>query len=296
MISKKMYLALLISMMPVIAQCDVNRTPAAMISTPLSTMENQKDSMVKIVNEFIPQNSKLTVPNNLQESNGIESEDLNGDGKNETVAFYKTNESAPKVGMIVLTQVSDSKWEKIYDTKAEEAYDVDYLKLADVDGDGKDDIIAGWTISGQTKAMDIFSLKDSAVKKLASDYYSKIDVEDMKDKNGKTDGKTEIALWVHDTGEAYSVDVLRWNGAALESAKDVYPSYFNKVVAYYQGKVKEMPEASFYWYYLADAQIKVNDMKDALTSINKGLELSKQNPKSYPGTEAFEELKKAAVK
>lgn len=296
MISKKISIALLVSMASVLVQCDANKTPASMISSPLSTVENQNDNTIKMVNEFIPKNAKLTIPNNLQGSNGIQSKDLNGDGKDEVVAFYKTNESSPKVGIIVLKQINDSKWDKIYDTKSEEAYEVDYLKLADVDGDGKDDIVAGWTISGQTKGLDILSLKDDGVKRIVSDYYSKIDVEDMADINGKTDGKAEIGLWVNDTGEAYVVDALRWNGSALKSAKDVYPNYFKKVVAYYQGKVKESPDAPFYWYYLADAQIKVNDMKDALTSINKGLELSKQNPKSYPGTDAFEELKKAEIK
>ena len=44
-----------------------------------------------------------------------------------------------------------------------------------------------------------------------------------------------------------------------------------------------MLEARFYWYYVADAQIKAGDKKAALKSIEKGSNLNR----GYPSKEDF---------
>ncbi|HCY36689.1 MAG TPA: hypothetical protein DHV24_06075 [Candidatus Margulisbacteria bacterium] len=94
-----------------------------------------------------------------------------------------------------------------------------------------------------------------------------------------------LALWQHDTGEAYSIEVLYWTKVGSDTgwvpAEDLYPEYFKKVVAYYQEKVKEMPEAAYYWYYLADAQGKANLPENALKSITRGKALKSGYPEDF---------------
>lgn len=53
-----------------------------------------------------------------------------------------------------------------------------------------------------------------------------------------------------------------------------------------------MPDIGFYWYYLADSQIKAGNKKDALESIDKGLSLNT----AYPTKESFNKLKEKALK
>jgi bla regulator protein BlaR1 len=294
MISKKSIIALLITMTSAFVGCGVNTTPVTMIKSPLSVVENQKDTSVDTANSFIPKDSKLTIAKNLEGGTGIELKDIDGDGKEELITFYKTNDAEPKVGMIILKQAGNTKWEKIYEAESEEATAVDYVNCVDITGDGKPEVLVGWFIGSNAKALDIVSLQNGKPEKIASDYYSKIEVEDMPDANGKTDNKNEVALWVHDTGETYNVDVYRWDGSKLDATTDTANYYANKVVPYYEEKVKTMPNAAFYWYYLAKYQILANNPKASLSSIEKGVELKKQNPKAYPDIAAFDELKENA--
>ena len=62
---------------------------------------------------------------------------------------------------------------------------------------------------------------------------------------------------------------------ALDNARQNVVKYLG---SFYQEKLKEMPDAAFYWYYLADAQIKAEQPREALVSTSKGLEIKKQNP------------------
>jgi hypothetical protein len=100
------------------------------------------------------------------------------------------------------------------------------------------------------------------------------------------DGKVDVAIWNHDTGEAYKVEILRWKDTQLVPDEDSYSYYFKRVVAYYEEKVKQVPEAAFYWYYLADAQIKAGMEKEAAKSIEVGMKISP----GYPTKEEFQEL------
>jgi len=79
----------------------------------------------------------------------------------------------------------------------------------------------------------------------------------------------------------------------LLNQQNLCPDYFTQtVVPYYEQKVKEMPKAGFYWYYLADSQIKAGDKKSALKSIEKGLNVAT----GYPSKEEFNDLKEKALK
>jgi len=67
-------------------------------------------------------------------------------------------------------------------------------------------------------------------------------VEDIGGYYGR-DGIDEIAFWTRDTGDAFDVQVMRWNerDKNFESAPDVYKAYYPSVVQYYQDRVKETP-------------------------------------------------------
>ncbi|SHI37501.1 tetratricopeptide repeat protein [Desulfofundulus thermosubterraneus] len=116
-------------------------------------------------------------------------------------------------------------------------------------------------------------------------------MEDLAGEKGK-DGRQELAVWVKDTGDAMAVDVLRWDGKNLISAEDVYLAYFPRVVEYYRKRVREHPQASFYWYYLADALVKVREYRQALEAAEKGMAADKV---IYPSIYGFQLIKARAL-
>ena len=111
----------------------------------------------------------------------------------------------------------------------------------------------------------------------------------MPDHYGK-DGQYELAIWIHDTGDAYKVDVYRFSEGELVRAKDVYPYYFKKVTAYYE-KLLQTNDFSYYWYYLSDAQRKAGNLEQNLTSIDKAL--SFRSP--YPSKEQLLDKKQQVL-
>lgn len=182
-------------------------------------------------------------------------------------------------------------WQVIANIEGE-GYNLNYLKAASITSKRSSEIVIGWQVGAVLAKLNIYKWMPYGFKNILDEdiYYSKIEVEDMPSKSGR-DGKDEIALWTHDTGEAYKVDVYRWENGKLVRAIDVYPYYFKKVAEYYEEKIKEMPEAGFYWYYLADAQIKSGEPKKALKSIEVAMKL--QYP--YPSIEDLIKLKKEAM-
>ncbi|MED0669688.1 VCBS repeat-containing protein [Aneurinibacillus aneurinilyticus] len=276
--------------------CSLFLPPGDMIKPPVfayaSTPKDEK--AFHVVSEFLPPNAEIINPKNAQEQRGIQLKDINGDGKAEIIALYKVKGDEEQHRLIVLQEEEGEGWSKLLDYRAE-GYTADFFKFADITNDGKDDILIGWRLGGTTCGLDIFTWKDSQLKKIASDYYSKIELGAVSGPNKKQDDRVAIALWKHDTGEAFEVDVLAWDGTKLAPAPEAYPHYFKKVVLYYEQKVKEMPDAAFYWYYLADAQVKAGQPESGVKSIEKALSIKRVHPSYYPENSQLENVKRAAL-
>ena len=243
-------------------------------------------TLINFVQRSLPMGAVLVNAQNPYEEMPVKMVDLDGDGIPEIIAAYMWQGSP----FVLVLKNYNNLWYKVADIEGV-GYNINYLNFADVTGRGIKDLIIGWQVGAVWSELNIFQFRNAQFNRIVRDViYSKIEVENTS--GGKhIDGKVDIALWTHDTGEAYKVEVLRWDGAKLVPEKDAYPYYFKKVVAYYREKVEEVPEAAFYWYYLADAQIKAGMQKDAEKSIEIGMKISP----GYPTKEDFQELMKKIV-
>jgi hypothetical protein len=74
-------------------------------------------------------------------------------------------------------------------------------------------------------------------------------------------------------GDSHLVDVLKWNGEKLvydqELYSTLYSTYYPIIEKFYKNKIRKL-DAWYYWYCLADAQIKANSFDEASKSIKKG--------------------------
>lgn len=287
---KKTWLVLLGSVLLtvsiIVAGCNYQiLSPGNALQPPQSNkrVENKgaNDSVELTVQKQLPPGAKLVTPAHPEGSAAIQFGDIDKDGKKEILVTYKIGEAPGEAGAFILKHGT-----KIWETKGT-GYEVDWAGFRDITGDGKLDVVLGWTIGlSAGNGLDVYSWEDGTVKKLFSTDYHKLEIEDMPNDQGVTDGRPEIATWNKDTGDAYNVQVFRWNGQELIAATDVYKYYYPRVVAYYQERVKNMPDAAYYWYYLADAQIKSGMKQEAKNSIEKGKMLNQ----TYPGKDKFNSL------
>lgn len=240
--------------------------------------------IITLLRKFLPADAKLVAAQYPLISTPIQAVDLDNDGQMEIILAYQWQGAL----YLLILKKYNNQWREFSRIKGP-GYGINYLVFADITGDGKKEILIGWQIGAIWSQLDIYSARNGKLEKIASKIYSRIEL--IPSENHTPYGGTYIALWSHVTGEAYDIEVYGWKGNALAPAENVYPYYFRKVVLYYMQKVREMPGAAFYWYYLADAQIKARMPWAALYSIDRGRALHLE----YPSKEDFLTLRKKAL-
>lgn len=237
-----------------------------------------------IVKRFLPSTAKIVILDNPSKAPAIKLIDLDGDGILELLlAYYWQGEI-----YIRLLKYNKDEWYVAATVKGK-GYDITFFKSGPITDKKERNLIVGWKVASIWSDLSVYQWKDAELKELieGNKYYSLIDVKDIESTKGK-DGIDEIALWKHDTGEAYKVEIYRWVKDQFVLATDLYPSYFKKVENYYK-KLLKKKDSTTYWYYLADAQLKIGNTQEALKSIDKAL--SFEYP--YPSKEELLVLKKS---
>jgi hypothetical protein len=184
----------------------------------------------------------------------VHSADLDGDGIAETIVIYREKGQ----NWLLIMNKKSGEWKEAARVKGN-GYQVSAVYAAPVTKRQPNNLLIGWQTGAVWSTLSIYEWKNGILVDVAPKdvSFSYMDVADMPDQQGRKDGLAEIALWSHDTGEAYNVEVYRWHDGKLVPAPDVYPYYFRtKVVPYYEKKVKEHPDYTFYQKHLADAKMK----------------------------------------
>jgi hypothetical protein len=240
--------------------------------------------MKELVKALLPNSSEVLNIKNFKDRPAIIVADIDGDMINEILVAYKF-QGENYIGVL---KYYNGSW-YVADAIKGEGYNVTYFDVKSITDDQNRDLVVGWQQGAIWSKLGIYRWEDSGLKKIINEdfIFSKMEVEEI---NGGTE---EIALWVHDTGEAYKVNVYTWNGYELVPAIEVYPYYFKKVAEYYENLVKKYTDYAFYWYYLADAQLKANNPKRALVAINTAISLNKDYPYSQELLELKEEILKS---
>jgi tetratricopeptide (TPR) repeat protein len=240
------------------------------------------ENLFDTIKNVLPPMAKIVVLEKTYKRPAVVMVDLDGDGVLELVgAYYWQGEN-----YIVVLKYYYNDW-YVADTIKGKGYIITYFETAPITNRIGNNLIVGWQVGAIWSDLSVYKLTGTALKDLivGNRYYSMLDVEDIESAEGK-DGIYELALWSHDTGKAYKVEIYRWKDNKFILALDVYPYYFKKVVNYYEKLLKEK-DSTTYWYYLADAQIKIGNTQEAVKSIDKAL--SFEYP--YPSREELIRLK-----
>lgn len=210
--------------------------------------------------------------------------DLDGDGIPELAAAYR---QGGKLFLIVL-KMGLSGWRAAAIVPGL-GYEVDAFLVAPVVSRYPGSLIVGWRVGAAWSKLSVYvwtpnGLVDAAPADLA---YSRLEVGDFPGA-AEFAGKAEIAVWTHDTGEAYRVEVLRWVQGKLVPAPDTYPHYFERVAAYYAALLRRQPNVRMYWFYYADALAKAGRLDEAARAAERAAAINAP----YPDQAALEALRR----
>lgn len=247
--------------------------------------EQTTEDIESIIKSFLPKEAKFQIPSTPTGADAIQFGDMDGDGGKEMLVTYKLAQE-PESVYAMLFKMDGATWNAIWQ-KRFEGYDVDWAGFIDLEGSGRRQLMIGAAVGlSAGNILSAFSLDDDIINEYFTTMYHKLELVELTPK-GEEKPRKLLGIWTKDTGDAFVVDVLKWTGTELAPAKGVYPVYFKKIVEYYEERTKANPEAALYWYYLADAQIKINDTEGAMNSIENGLKSNQE----YPGKEKFLELR-----
>jgi len=114
----------------------------------------------------------------------VQHKDLDGDGNNEAIAFFRTTEDKPL--KIHILKLVDGAYQTV-DVIEGLGTAIESIRYADMDGDGFSELIVGWQMSAAVLQMSIYSIKNYQHYQMKSADYTEITLNDM---NG--DGKTDV--------------------------------------------------------------------------------------------------------
>jgi hypothetical protein len=253
--------------------------------SPISTKAEEKldKDLMKIINECISPNSMLISPKAPKSTKPYQFYDFNQDGQEEIIITFeikaKEQPNPSQYGVIVLRKANQS-WEKVWETQTQ-GVGLDFSGLADITGDGINEFLFSVAIGASAgNKLDIFRWKNNSLEIIAEVPNHMMELVSNK--------RAGLAVWQRYIADTYFVEVLIWNGEKLVFDEELYASYYPVIERFFNDKLSKM-DAWFYWYTLADAQIKANIFDKARISIEKGITLAKQLSMSDV-VENFEQL------
>lgn len=168
-------------------------------------------ALQSVLDAVIDAGAEYSAPVSGSRKQSVQMVDLDGDGTEEAVGFFKTTEEKP-LKVYIFKQSGDS-WETAAIIDGEgTAFDcVEYPKLSDNESVF---LVIGWQISGDfTCAMSVYSLKDYSVIEIGNFNYDEYEIFDA-----DSDLTSEIfTINLSGTDQPGTVDMFKFTGAAMES-------------------------------------------------------------------------------
>lgn len=122
--------------------CDFDDLGSDGMLRPPKTMGDEAE-IERLISSSAKGSYILKYPKSGVHRSAITFEDLDGDNNQEAVAFFRNKDDLAAVHMLVMCS-GDGEW-KLSDDFVNETTDVDSIDFADVDGDGRKEILAGYT-------------------------------------------------------------------------------------------------------------------------------------------------------
>lgn len=263
-INKSIFTGLLLASLT-LSGCSLLPEPVSLIQAPNQTSNESQigEGMVQVAKRYLPQGTSLYVPDEPVGMNSIIEADLNHDGHDELIAFYKTRLNSDKIGALILQQ-KENNWERIGDITGT-GYDISWGSATDITGDGKPELLLGWKMGVSSGSiLDVYEFSNEGFNKLTQINFHELDII-------FAENTFRVVTWARTFADIFDIEIWKWEQGAFRQDQELYESYFSYVSNYYKKRLEEAPDAPYYYYYLADSLLKANQPDSALDILNKGM-------------------------
>ena len=134
--------------------------------------------------------------------------DLDGDGREEALAFFRQSDGENPLKIYVFTDNGNSYTQTaVIEGSGLAVYSIAY---SDMNGDGRMELIVGWRVSMDLQALAVYALEPGGARELARSNYVKYAVADL---NG--DGMQELTVFRANQDGVGAADCYLWKNGAL---------------------------------------------------------------------------------
>ena len=156
------------------------------------------------IDEVISEGAAYAPPASGNNRQSVQLQDLDGDGGNEAIAFFKVQGEKPL--RIYVFSETDGVFEQSMVIEGE-GTSIDSVTYTDMDGDGAKEMLVGWRMGSNVKMLTMYSVLDYMPVELASTDYSTYTVTDI-DRDGDNEAFV-INKSESETGSAVLYNLMR---------------------------------------------------------------------------------------
>lgn len=162
--------------------------------------------LMKELENLIDDGYEYVSPASGKSTQSVQMVDLNGDGLEEAVAFFRRSSDEKPLKIFVFQGIEDDY--QLLCTMASSGSSIDSVHFEDLTGDGKMEIVVGWKISSDVQTLAVYSVGWEFIS-LVSTPYIRFAVQDI-------DGRDGANLLVLRTDTIPVCECYAWSGEALQ--------------------------------------------------------------------------------
>ncbi len=183
--------------------CGFMGQPGAYMRLP--KLPAEQEALKQTIERSLPDGAALIRPRKAEQKGAFSLIDLDGDGSEEAVFFYKIKDKEQLHGEI--WEMKDEAWQRL-DRFEGAGFELDSLTFDDVVRQGRKDVIAGYSTGAESaKGLAVYSVEAGRmVKKLELPYTDYV-IDDL---NG--DGKKDITIVEHERGISSKAALYQYDG------------------------------------------------------------------------------------
>lgn len=129
------------------------------------------------VNEMIDSGAEYAAPVSGTNIQPVQMKDLDGDGQQEAVAFFRNSADEKPLKICIYTAEGETyRQTAVIEGSGTAIYSVEY---SDLDNDGRQELIVGWRVSTDAQALTVYSLRTGRPEELMRTNYVKYAITDL---------------------------------------------------------------------------------------------------------------------
>ncbi len=206
---KRLLLALLAALVPILLSgCMLTSSVEELYALPQLPEEYQKLSAQ--IEEILASGAEYTAPTSGTNLQSVQLEDLDGDGDEEALAFFRTNSDGRPLRIYIFQAMGEGYQQAaVIEGSGTSIYSIHY---EDMNGDGVKEILVSWQFSTGVQAMEVYVLEDLEPVLSMSTPYARYEVMDL-----DSDDIRELVVLRGDETESGGslADYYDWDGSSL---------------------------------------------------------------------------------